>query len=483
MMERTGSATASRVRRLPPWRRLSWRLVAAFVAVTAVAILVGGGLQYRAQAAGIRDSLGALLLNIARTGALLVDPALHLEVQLTRTADSDAYGHLRRVLAAIQDANQVETPIYTLSDYEPPARRARFVVTSRGPGVPGEPYSLVPELIPAFERAFGQGVPATTPIYRNHSGTWLTAFAPIKGTDGQTLAVLEVDYKVDVYLAQLAAARRRLLWHLLAGGVLAAVAGVLVAGRITGPVTELAAVARSVVEGDLTARAKVRARDEVGMLGNVFHLMVERLAVSNRSMVDVLVRALDARAADAGALRRAAEAAQELAAPLGLSPAQHEALELGALLHDIGEIRTPEAILRKPGPLDPDERRVVEQHPEAGVELLEAVPLLTPALDVVGAHHERWDGSGYPRGLRDEAIPLTARIFAVIDALDAMTHDRPHCEARSMEKALTVVREEAGKQFDPRIVELALAIPAARWATLLGATEAPESRGPNGVSK
>jgi HAMP domain-containing protein len=441
--------------------------VAAFVAVTAVAILVGGGLQYRAQAAGIRDSLGALLLNIARTGALLVDPALHLEVQLTRTADSDAYGHLRRVLAAIQDANQVETPIYTLSDYEPPARRARFVVTSRGPGVPGEPYSLVPELIPAFERAFGQGVPATTPIYRNHSGTWLTAFAPIKGTDGQTLAVLEVDYKVDVYLAQLAAARRRLLWHLLAGGVLAAVAGVLVAGRITGPVTELAAVARSVVEGDLTARAKVRARDEVGMLGNVFHLMVERLAVSNRSMVDVLVRALDARAADAGALRRAAEAAQELAAPLGLSPAQHEAL----------------AILRKPGPLDPDERRVVEQHPEAGVELLEAVPLLTPALDVVGAHHERWDGSGYPRGLRDEAIPLTARIFAVIDALDAMTHDRPHCEARSMEKALTVVREEAGKQFDPRIVELALAIPAARWATLLGATEAPESRGPNGVSK
>jgi putative nucleotidyltransferase with HDIG domain len=200
-------------------------------------------------------------------------------------------------------------------------------------------------------------------------------------------------------------------------------------------------------------------------------------------MVDVLVRALDARAADAGALRRLAEAAQELAEPLGLSPTQHEALELGALLHDIGEIRTPEAILRKPGPLDPDERRVVEQHPEAGVEILEAVPLLTPALDVVGAHHERWDGSGYPRGLRDEAIPLTARIFAVTDALDAMTHDRTHREARSIEEALKVVREEAGKQFDPRIVELALAIPAGRWASLLGATEASEPRVPNSVSK
>jgi HAMP domain-containing protein len=464
----TGSAS-SRVRRLPLWRRLGWRLGAAFVAVTAVAILISGGLQYRAQAAAIRASLGALLLNIARTGALLVDPALHLEVQLTRTTDSEAYRYLRRMLAAIQDANQVETPIYTLSDYEPPARRARFVVTSRGPGLPGETYPLVPQLIPALERTFGQGVPTTTPIYRNQSGTWLTAFAPVKGADGQTIAVLEVDYKVDVYLAQLAEARQRLLWHLLVGGVLAAVAGVLVARRITGPVTQLAALARSVVEGELTARARVPSRDEVGMLGNVFHLMVERLAVSNHSMVDVLVRALEARRGEPGALRRVARAALVLAEPLGLSPGQREALELGGLLHDIGEIRTPEAVLRKPGPLDPDERRVVEQHPLAGVEILESVPLLTPALDVVGAHHERWDGSGYPRGLREDATPLTARIFAVVDALDAMTHDRPHREARSVEEALMVVREEAGKQFDPRVAELARAMPAARWAELLGA--------------
>src|SRR5262249_45268965 len=97
-----------------------------------------------------------------------------------------------------------------------------------------------------------------------------------------------------------------------------------------------------------------------------------------------------------------------------------------------------------------------------------AVPLLTPALDVVGAHHERGDGSGYPQGLRDEAIPLTARIFAVVDALDAMTHDRPHRTARCTEEALTVLRAEAGKQCDPRTVAAALAIPAARWAALLG---------------
>ena len=467
------SATASpaptpRGRRLPAWRRLGWRLGGAFVTVTAVGILVSGGLQYRAQADATRASLAALLLNIGRTGALLVDPALHLEVQLTRTPDSEAYRYLRRTLAAIQDANQVETPIYTLSDYEPAARRARFMVTSRGPGAPGEPYPLVPELIPAFERAFGGGVPATTPIYRNQSGTWLTAFAPIKGADGQTIAVLDVDYKVDVYVTALAAARRRLLWHLLAGGALAAVAGVLVARRVTGPVNQLAALARSVVEGDLTARARVGSRDEIGMLGNVFHLMVERLGVSHRSMVDVLVRALEARGGDPGTLRRVAGAALAIGESLALTPAQREALELGALLHDVGEIRTPEAVLGKAGPLTAEERRRVEAHPVQGVEILETVPLLTPALDVVGSHHERWDGGGYPSGLREDAIPLTARIVAVADALDAMTHERPYRKARPLGDALEALRDGAGKQFDPRIAEVALAIPAARWAELLG---------------
>jgi NADH dehydrogenase FAD-containing subunit/HAMP domain-containing protein len=449
-------------------RRLGWRLGAAFVAVTAVATLVSGGLEYRAQTAGIRASLGALLLSIARTGTLLVDPALHLEVQLTRTPDSEAYGYLHKTLAAIQDANELETPIRTLSDYEPPARQARIVVMSRGSSQPGEAYALVPELVPAFEQTFGEGVPTTTPIYRNDRGTWLTAFAPIKGADGQTIAVLEVDYRADIYLAALAAARRRLLWHLLAGGALAAGVGVLVARRVTGPVNRLAGLARSVVEGDLTARVRVRSRDEIGMLGNVFHLMVERLGVSHRSMVDVLVRALEARGGAPGALRRVADAALAIGERLALTLAQREALELGALLHDVGEIRTPETVLGKPGALTMEERRLVEAHPVQGVEILETVPLLAPALDAVGGHHERWDGGGYPNGLREDAIPLTARIVAVADALDAMTHDRPHRKARPLGEALETLREGAGKQFDPRIVEVALAVPAGRWAELLG---------------
>jgi HD-GYP domain-containing protein (c-di-GMP phosphodiesterase class II) len=143
-------------------------------------------------------------------------------------------------------------------------------------------------------------------------------------------------------------------------------------------------------------------------------------------------------------------------------------LELGALLHDIGEIRTPEAVLQKPGPLTAEERRMVAQHPASGVDILETVPILTPALDVVGSHHERYDGGGYPNGLAAEAIPLTARIFAVVDALDAMTQDRPYRSAHPLAEALEELRREAGKRFDPRVVDAAMAIPAERWAELLG---------------
>jgi HAMP domain-containing protein len=465
----SASPTGSpRGRRLPVWRRLGWRLGASFLLLTALGIFLSSFFQYRAQERWLRDSLGSLLLNVARTGALLVDPALHAEVEAGRAPDSEAYRRVRAALAAVQDANRIETPIYTLTDFDASARRARFMVTSRGPGAPGEPYPLVPELLEPLGRAFREGVATHTTIYQNQSGTWITAFAPARDAQGRVFAVLDVDYRVDVYLAELARIRQNFYLGALASGLVALVAGVLIARRITGPVTQLAALARSVVEGDLSARARVRSRDEVGMLGNVFHLMVERLSVSHRSMVDVLVRALEARGGEPGALRRVAGAALAIGERFALTPTQREALELGGLLHDLGEIRTPEAVLAKAGPLTAEERRLVEQHPAHGVEILETVPLLTPALDVVGGHHERWDGGGYPSGLREDLIPLTARIFAVADALDAMTHDRPYRKARPLGEALEALREGASKQFDPRVAEAALAIPAARWAEILG---------------
>ena len=420
--------------RLPVWRRLGYRLGGSFLLLTAIGILLSGFLQYRAQDQWLRQSLGSLLLNIARTGALLVDPERHAEVEATLTQDSEAYHRLRAALAAIQDENRLETPIYTLTGFDAAGRQAHFMVTSRGPGDPGEPYPLVP--------AFHEGVAAHTDIYQNQSGMWITAFAPIRDANGRVFAVLDVDYPVAVYLAELAAVRRRFSLHSLAGALLAGVAGVVMARQITRSVAQLSTLARRVVEGDLSTRVHIAARDEIGMLGNIFHLMVERLQVSHRSVVDVLVRALEARDGEAGSLRRVATAALAVADRLQISLPQREALELGALLHNIGEVRLPDALWQKPGPLTPEDRQLVEQHPTWGVEILETVPLLTPALDVVGGHHKRFDGTGYPQGLRGEEIPLTARIFAVVDALAIMTHDQPDQHARPLSEALESVRQD-----------------------------------------
>jgi HD-GYP domain-containing protein (c-di-GMP phosphodiesterase class II) len=176
---------------------------------------------------------------------------------------------------------------------------------------------------------------------------------------------------------------------------------------------------------------------------------------------------LEARGGEGGSLQRLAKAAMALADRLELSATQREALELGALLHNIGEIRIPETLLQKTERLTAEEQRMIEQHPLWGVEILETVPLLTPALDVVGAHHERYDGSGYPQGLRGEEIPLAARIFTVVDALDTLTYNQSGQRARSLSEALEVLKMEAGKQFDPRIVEAALSISEDQWAELL----------------
>ncbi len=456
--------------RLPVWRRLGWRLGASLILLTALGILLSGLLQYRAQDRLLRQSLGSLLLNIARTGALLIDGDRHQAVVDAGRNDTPAYAVIQEQLRRIQETNQLKDAVYTLSNIE--GGMARFAVISQWNVPVGEPYRLVPEIQPILHRVLTDGAPGYTDIYRNEHGVWITAFAPIRNAAGKTVAALDVDFRADVYLAELAKVRRRLYLYSVAAAVLALAAGILLARRITRPLAQLSALARGVVEGDLSTRVHIHARDEIGMLGNVFYLMVDRLRASHRSMTDVLVRALEARGGETGSLSRLARAALALADHLDLTRTQREALELGALLHDIGEIRTPEAVLQKPGPLTPEERRIVQQHPTWGVEILERVPLLTPALDVVAGHHERYDGSGYPSGLKAEAIPLTARIFAVVDAMDAMTHDRPYRPARPLSEMLEELRREAGKQFDPRVVEAALTISEARWAEILGVREA-----------
>jgi HD-GYP domain-containing protein (c-di-GMP phosphodiesterase class II) len=124
----------------------------------------------------------------------------------------------------------------------------------------------------------------------------------------------------------------------------------------------------------------------------------------------------------------------------------------GALLHDIGKMAVPDGILLKTGKLSDEEWLIMKKHPTNAYEMLSKIEYLKPALDIPYAHHERWDGSGYPLGLAGKQIPLAARIFAVVDVWDALQSDRPYRKAWSEEKAVQYLKDQAGKEFDPSIV-------------------------------
>jgi putative nucleotidyltransferase with HDIG domain len=141
-------------------------------------------------------------------------------------------------------------------------------------------------------------------------------------------------------------------------------------------------------------------------------------------------------------------------------------LARAAFLHDIGKMAIPDSILRKPGPLNDDEKQIMRTHCEVGYNVLTRIPFLRDAAEIVLAHQEFFDGTGYPRGLRGEQIPLGARIFSIADAMDAMISDRPYRKALPMSHAREEIRRCAGTQFDPKIVEVFLGIPKEHWTEL-----------------
>jgi putative nucleotidyltransferase with HDIG domain len=146
----------------------------------------------------------------------------------------------------------------------------------------------------------------------------------------------------------------------------------------------------------------------------------------------------------------------QLAQAFGISDVELKHIRRGALLHDIGKMGIPDNILRKSGALSDDEWAMMRQHPQLAYEMLSPIAYLLPALDIPYCHHEKWDGTGYPRGLMGEEIPLAARIFTVVDVFDALTSDRPYRPAWTKNKAIEYIRQQAGSHFDPRVVDVFL---------------------------
>jgi putative two-component system response regulator len=177
------------------------------------------------------------------------------------------------------------------------------------------------------------------------------------------------------------------------------------------------------------------------------------------TLASALANAIEARDSYLhGHCERLASLAVRLAELRGLTTEEIEAVRLGGILHDVGKIGIPDRVLLKPGALDDDEREIVEQHPAIGDKLLEPLDLLASARPVVRHHHERWDGGGYPDQLSGDAIPLSARIVSVADSIEVMTSRQLYRPSRTPDEVVDELRTNAGRQWDPEIVELALGL-------------------------
>lgn len=267
---------------------------------------------------------------------------------------------------------------------------------------------------------------------------------------------------------------RQIGWNLLfiavSAAVLAAGAAWWVVWRITRPLHRLAeAMSEMARTGQLeshfpTAGGGREVRLIEATLRALTRSLEESQTARERSYVEAVgavVTAADARDHEtSGHSFRVALYAATLARAMGVRGEELKAIEWGALLHDVGKMVVPDEILRKVGSLTEGEWLIMKQHPNWGYDMLAEVSFLQPAvLDIIYCHHERWDGRGYPRGMAGEAIPLAARIFAVVDTYDAITSDRPYRRARGYQTAVNEMQRVAGQQLDPQVVEAFCEIP------------------------
>jgi putative nucleotidyltransferase with HDIG domain len=187
----------------------------------------------------------------------------------------------------------------------------------------------------------------------------------------------------------------------------------------------------------------------------------EELQIAYQATLKGWVRALDLRDKETeGHTQRVTSLTLKLASAMGIEGDDLIHIERGALLHDIGKMAIPDGILLKPGALTPEERLLIEKHPVYAYEMLSPIKFLKPALDIPYCHHEKWDGKGYPRGLKAEQIPLAARIFAVADVWDALVSDRPYRKGLDPKEVKEKIKAGAGSHFDPRVVDVFLSLDA-----------------------
>ena len=455
------------------FQRFGIRVTAAIVLSMLFIVFLSTAIIYqftiKSQFEGLRSSLKA----IAQTAARTIDPQYVLQVPLNKEGSkSQAYAVVADHLKKIRAANPQIISIYIFTKIDN-SEIWRFVVdegrrnTLGQNSSPGTLYNAgrFQEMLRGFDEPT-----ADRKIELDEWGKTLSGYAPIRDAVGKPIALLGVDIDArDVYMIQREVVTRTALVALI-GIVLALVLGFLISGRVIDPVQRLIAGAKYVGEGNLNYHVHVFGDDEISQLADAFNQMARNLNLSRQKLfsyffdtVQSMVKVLEIRDHyTMGHSESVALYAGRIALTMGIDAKTREMFHNVCLLHDIGKVGVRDSILLKPDKLSNEEWQIIQLHPVWGEQILKPILQDKVMLAVIRNHHERYDGNGYPDGLREGQIPLLVAITSVADSYDAMTSSRAYRKAMSPEQAIEQLVKGRGTQFNPEVVDAFLAVLSAQ---------------------
>jgi len=450
------------------------KLTLSFLSALMLVIIIDNLFIYKFNFNAQFDDLRNKLESMSGISSLLIDSNKLLSVPLNHEgAYSPQYREIAKELLLIKQSNPSIKYIYTIAktavpgvwrfivDPNPSAEQDKLTKTATS--FPGDTYdaSRIPEMLAAYDKPT-----ADKEIMVDKWGATLSGYAPIKNKIGETVAVLGIDVDAGRVYAIQKSALIRAGFVLFVGIILSLLLAFFISRTISNPVKKLTEGTRKIATGNLDYHVDIKGKDEIAQLAVEFNGMAASLKNANSKLrnyfygiVQSLVTSLEAKDHyTRGHSDRVSDYSVRIAQVMGFPADKIELLRKAAQLHDIGKIGVKEQILNKEGPLNDDERSMVNEHPGVGGEILSSVFDDPDMLTVVKSHHERFDGKGYPEHLAGNQISMFAQIVAVADAYDAMTSTRSYRPAISREEALSRIKEQSGSQFNPEVVKAILKV-------------------------
>lgn len=445
--------------------RVTAAIVLSMLAVTTLSGVLNYQLTFKSKFEDLRENLKVL----AQVAAVNIDVDELKQIPLNAQGKATpSYAKIRDYLKKIRVANQQIVSIYILTKVDA-SNQWKFIVDDdernrfKATCSPGDPYDAGRFL----EMLHGYNEPsADKKIEIDEWGKTVSGYAPIRDAGGRPIAELGIDVDADSIYAM----ERQVIMQAMKVGVLGFIfslfLGLLISGRVVGPVKKLIAGARYIGQGNYHHQVIVPGDDEIAHLSKAFNEMAANLMVTRQQALNHFFESVKSMAKvleyrdkyTMGHSESVASYADKIAAQMGIDPRTREMFHNVCLLHDIGKVGVRDHVLLKPDKLNDEEWAAIKSHPVLGEQILRPILQDRTMLAVIRNHHERFDGTGYPDGLKDEQIPLLVAITTVADSYDAMTSNRAYRKGMSKEEAIEQLKRGRGKQFHPDVVDAFLTI-------------------------